>query len=273
MFGRIADVWSLPGLKQVRKSGSLNSALRVGCGQFWGKFLSRPDAEQFLRSSKRVTYNNSEIVKINFDLFRRVQLFDWPVMYTLRELIYRDKLHTVVDFGGHVGAKYYAYRSMMPFPLELAWKVVDVPAVCEEGRRRLKRGDESLSYYDDIGKIDSCDALICAGSLQYCDFYLDHILKVMPHRPHTIILNRVAVSDEEFYTLEDFGVGRMPHRIVTKDVLENISETFGYTISTQWEIPDRDFIVHHRTGENLVRMVGQIWEKRSERVTAGEDLN
>jgi hypothetical protein len=56
----------------------------------------------------------------------------------------------------------------------------------------------------------------------------------------------------------------MPHHVVTKGLLENISETFGYTISTQWKIPDRDFVVRHRTGENLVRMLGQVWERRPE---------
>lgn len=261
MIGRIADIWSLPGFKQVRKSGPLNNFLRIGYGQFWGKFILRSDAEQFLRSSKIISYNNSEIVKINFDLFRQIQLFDWPVMYALRELIYGDRLHTVIDFGGHVGAKYYAYRRLMTFPSELEWKIVDVPAVCDEGRKRLKQGDEALSYYENIEQIDSCDVLICAGSLQYCEFYLDHIIRQMRYRPHTIILNRVAVSDEEFYTLEDFGFGRMPHRIVTKDLLKNISETFNYVITYQWEIPDRNFIVRHRTGETLVRMVGQIWEE------------
>ena len=265
MIGRIANLWSLPVFKQVRKSSSLNSALRLGYGQFWGKFLSRSDAEQFLRSSKRISYDNSEVVKINFNLFRSVHLFDWPVMYVLRELIYQGRSHSVVDFGGHVGAKYYAYRSIMTFPPELKWKIVDVPAVCDEGRRQLERGDESLSYHDDLKEIDSCDVLLCAGSLQYCEFYLDHILEKMLHRPHTIILNRLAVSDEEFYTLEDFGPGRMPHRVVTTDVLANIREIFGYDIIHQWKIPDRDFIVRHRTGENLVKMIGQVWEKRSEK--------
>lgn len=217
------------------------------------------DAENFLSKSKRAHYDSPEIVEVNLELFRHVHLFDWPVLYALQRLAAEGKLKSVVDFGGHVGAKYYAYRSVMDFPWDLKWQVVDVPAVCAEGSRRLKPEDSNLSYSEDIGKIDACDVLFCSGSLQYSDEHLFRLLAEIPLRPQVIILNKVAVSDDMFYTLESFEIGRMPYKIVTQDYLDDVRRQFDYRKSIQWSIPEMNFTVPHKGGKSAVRMMGEIW--------------
>lgn len=40
----------------------------------------------------------------------------------------------VLDLGGHVGIKYYAFERVVGYPPDLLWTVCDVPAVVARGR-------------------------------------------------------------------------------------------------------------------------------------------
>ncbi len=172
----------------------------------------------------------------------------------------------MVDFGGHVGAKFYAYRDVIRFNLDFKWQIIDVPAVCEEGRSRLKQGDESLVYSDSTANLVGCDVLLCSGSLQYCNESIDEIILKMPARPRVIILNKVALSDEEFYTLEAFLDSRMPYRIFTQKHLDTVRDLNGYNRFAHWEIPDMGFTVPHQRGKSMVHLVGEIWMDRNDKL-------
>jgi len=110
-------------------------------------------------------------------------------MYALRQMSIDGDVRSIVDFGGHVGVKYHAYRDIMDIDTKFKWHVVDVPAVCDEGRRRLRPSDTKLTYSDTLDAIEDCDVLLCSGSLQYCDEPLDRIIDRLPRRPPVVILN------------------------------------------------------------------------------------
>ena len=253
------SIWSWPGLKQVRQSAFLNTQLRIGYGQFWGCFDSRSIAEEFLAKSKIVTYDSDGVVDINIETFQAVHLFDWPVMFFFQKLHSERKLKVVTDFGGHVGAKYYAYRNVIPLPSDIKWQVVDVPAICKKGRQTIKQGDVGLSYHENIYSTESCDVLLCSGSLQYSDKFVDQVVKELPSYPEIIIINRMSVSNRSFYTLEAFNKKRMLHRVVTDRYLSEALEGIGYKKLNQWDIPHRNFTVQHQKGKQDVEMIGQIW--------------
>ncbi|KQP29856.1 hypothetical protein ASF49_14325 [Methylobacterium sp. Leaf104] len=253
------SIWSTPGLKQVRQSAFLNTRFRIGYGAYWGCFPSRSAAESFLSKPKRATYDSDRVVTINLETFQAVHPFDWPVMFFLQRFHQERQLKVVTDFGGHVGVKYHAYRNAMPLPPGIAWQVVDVPAICREGRRRIRPDDAGLSYHESLDTAADCDVLLCSGSLQYSDRFVDQIVADMRTAPRMIIINKVSVSDQDFYTLESFDRERMPHRVVTDGYLTKVREGLGYEKLNQWDIPGRRFKVPHQTGELRAGMIGQAW--------------
>lgn len=254
------SVWKLPGLKQLRESPWLNETLRLGHGLYWGSFATREDALRFLRPSRTVTYDNDEIAALSVDVFSRIHLFDWPLLFHLSQLHADKRLTSIVDLGGHVGVKYYAFKAVLRFLDEVAWQVVDVPAICREGERLRPADAAALSFHGALEETAPCDVLICSGVLQYLDFTLEEAIKRLPARPATILLNKVAVSDgEAFYTLESFGSGRMPYHVTTVEWLDTVRERLGYRLAARWDIPERAVEIPSAKGKRPVTMVGEAW--------------
>ncbi|ACB94028.1 TIGR04325 family methyltransferase [Beijerinckia indica] len=252
-------LWNLPVAAQLRRNGFLNSYFRKGFGRHWGRFETFEEARDFLPSSKRVTYDNDEIVPINLESFATIHSFDWPVLFFLQRIFNENALRVITDFGGHIGSKYYAYKDMLTLPADLCWQVVDVPAVVREGRRRLTE-TPTLHFYEKLEETQACDILLCSGVLQYAELSIDEIVARLPKRPARIIVNKVALSENEsFYTLEDFGKYRMPYHILAPDALKESRLRLGYTLLAHWPIPSRDFIVPSAKGKDHVSMVGEAW--------------
>ncbi|HEY4253622.1 MAG TPA: methyltransferase, TIGR04325 family [Roseomonas sp.] len=255
----LGSLLRLPGLKQLRASGRLNALLRLCHGSYWGMFPTREAALAYRRPSAKVAYDDDRIVPINLDVFSRIHLFDWPLLFHLEQMIKRRALRRVTDFGGHVGVKYHAYRQAMQFPDDLLWQVVDVPAMCQEGRRRAADLPQ-LRFHENLDETLPADVLICSGSLQYVGAGLDEILARSPAPPPRILLNKVAVTDEQdFFTLESFGIGRMPYQVMALPTLDALRERCGYVLERRWELPDRNFTVQAPGGRQLVQMIGEAW--------------
>jgi putative methyltransferase (TIGR04325 family) len=170
-------------------------------------------------------------------------------------------LRRVTDFGGHVGVKYLAYRHVVDFPPDLVWQVVEVPAMCREGRRRAHDAS-ALRFCERLEDAEPCDVLLCSGSLQYVETPLDQLLARMAPPP-VVLLNKVSVGEGEvgFHTLEDFGLGRMPHRVLSLPELEALRRRCGYELERRWDIPHRTFEVLAADGRREVRMVGEAWRR------------
>jgi putative methyltransferase (TIGR04325 family) len=165
----------------------------------------------------------------------------------------------VTDFGGHLGVKYHAYRPLLDLPDDLRWQVVDVPAVCREGRRRVG-GKGPLTFHEDAKASAPCDVLICSGVLQYVEMPVDTIVDQLPSKPPAILLNKVAVTEgDSFFTLETFGTGRMPYRVASSSELTKARERLGYKLLSRWEIPHRAFTVSAARGRHSVKMIGEAW--------------
>jgi putative methyltransferase (TIGR04325 family) len=254
------SIWKTPGLKQLRESGTFNALLHKGFGAYWGHFKTSEEAQSFMRTSHRSTYNNAEIVQFNIDLFYGIQFFDWPVLFFLQTLLREDRLKVVTDFGGHVGVKFYAYRELLDLPADFKWQVFDLPAMVAEGRRRLPPDATALRFFDDLESTAPCDVLICSGVLQYAESTIDQIIARLPAKPHTVILNKVAVFEtESFYTLENYGKYWLPYRIVTPKELEEARIRLGYTVAANWTVP-REIVVNAAKGKYQIKTIGQVWQ-------------
>jgi putative methyltransferase (TIGR04325 family) len=258
MLGRL---WGLPGLAQLRRSGRLNAALRQCHGDHWGRFPTRAAALAYRRPQAALAYDDDRVVEINIELFSRVHLFDWPVLFHLQRLLAAGALRRLTDFGGHVGVKYHAYRGLLDLPPDFAWQVVEVPVMCREGRRRAA-GLPQLRFHETPEATEPADLLLCSGALQYVEEPLDVILARLPARPPAILLNKVSVVDDRgFFTLESFGLGRMPHQVLALAELDALRVRAGYSLSARWDIPERNFTVLAADGKHAVRMIGEAWQR------------
>ncbi|RYE33079.1 MAG: methyltransferase, TIGR04325 family [Hyphomicrobiales bacterium] len=258
----MASIWSIPGLKQVRQSDLLNDLFRVGYGRHWGCFETKAEAVAFLAGRPRAEYDDDDIVQINLEAFKQIQVFDWPVMFFMERLIKAGLLRTVTDFGGHVGVKFYAYGTCLAYPDDLIWQVVDVPAVCREGLGRRPAWAAALSFHETVIETVPCDLLLCSGSLQYADLSLKQVVAQLGRFPPTIIVNKIALARSGFFTLESFGRGRMPYRVFGEDELADVRASLGYALQARWDIPDRNFEVQSRGGTRRVSVVGEAWVRR-----------
>lgn len=259
----MAGIWSIPVLKQARRSDLLNDLFRIGYGRHWGCFETRQAALAFLAGRPRADYDDDEIVQINLEKFKEVQVFDWPVMFFLERLIKEGSLAAVTDFGGHVGVKYYAYSGYLTYPEGLLWQVVDVPAVCREGVARRPDWASALRFHETVGETVPCDLLLCSGSLQYAELSLKQIVAQLTRPPPLIIVNKVALARSGgFFTLESFGRGRMPYRVFGEGEFADFRDSLGYTLQARWDIPDRNFEVPSRQGTRSVCVVGEAWMRR-----------
>lgn len=256
----MANIWSIPGLKQARRSLLLNDLLRIGYGRHWGCFETKDAAIAFLAGRPRAEYDDDEIVQVNLESFKQVHAFDWPVMFFIERLIKEGALSAVTDFGGHVGVKYYAYRDHLTYPADMLWQVVDVPAVCREGDSQRPEWASALSFHATVEATAPSELLLCSGSLQYADLSLEQIISRMARAPRAIILNKVALArNGGFFTLESFGRGRMPYRVFGESELAECRRSLGYALQARWDIPHRTFVVRSRHVSRHVDVVGEAW--------------
>lgn len=251
----------VPGLMHLRRSGRLNAWLRRGYGSHWGRFATRADATAFLRPSDRITYDDDRIVQINVESFSEVHLFDWPVLFHLRNAMAGRDRFVVTDFGGHIGVKYYAFRPLLETMGSFVWQVVDLPAACREGRRRGLGKEAELGFFETVEETAPCDTLILSGVTPYADLDVSTIVQRLPVRPRHILLNKVATTTDgdSYFTLESFGPGRMPYRVMSPGELDRMRESLGYRRIAHWTIPHRDVDVPHARGTTRTRMIGEAW--------------
>lgn len=255
--------WTLPGVTRIRRSRYLNTLLRRGHGSHWGRFATYEEAAAYLPASRRVGYDCPEIVRVNMETLSQIHLSDWPVLFFLQRAIDAG-LRSMVDFGGHVGVKYAAFKRHIDLGPEFKWQVMDVPAVCAEGRNQSGAAHEHLSFHEDVADIASCDILLCSGALQYARLSLSDLVAGLPTRPRLILVNKVGVVDGDgFFTLEDFGYGRMPYQVFPRDHFPGLLDTLGYDRVGQWTIPDREFAVRSARGDEWVSQFGGAWMDRT----------
>jgi putative methyltransferase (TIGR04325 family) len=250
------SIRAIPGVQQIL---NIKSAHGKEIGHFSGKFATREEAILSAPPAMRSTWDDEALVENGIGTFSSIHVFDWPVIYYLQQRAKAGTLHTVTDFGGHIGVKYRAYRQMIDFPADLRWQVVEVPAVIREGRRRIAADERALRFFERMEETEPCEVLLCSGSLQYVGVTVEQLVRRMPRKPSTIILNKMPVSKKAaFFTVERY-IKSLAYRIYGPQELDDDRGRMGYTLAARWSIPHRDILVLHSKGMELVEMVGEVW--------------
>ena len=258
----VQRIRSLPVVKQMRKSRWKRNFFDAPDGSWglYGGFTSISEARKAIPKSS--TYDDDRLVDMNVDYFSRVHLFDYPLLFWLSKLISQASAKRVVDFGGHVGVKFYAFRDYLTLPEDFDWHVVDVETMVRRGREKAAAaGETRLSFSTDLASAPPSRVLICSGSLSYVEDNLADLVKRCVLRPAFVITNKVSVLDgKEIVTLEGFGASIIPYRMLDGRTLNASMQGLGYQLVDHWEIPDRKFSIPHVAEAQAVVNIGQVWQ-------------
>jgi len=267
MLDEVADaIRNTPGVYRLRKL-RYERRFFSNPGDYWGllgSFASMEEARRYTDHPEFASYDNEAVVDVLLDYFSTLSLFDYPVLYWLNRLIDEESLESLVDFGGHVGVKYYAYTNHVRLPSTFKWAVVDVPAMVRRGEKKSREaGSPHLEFHTRIEDAPHTSLLFCSGSLMYVNQRIDQIVPAMKAKPDYLLINKLAVlPDKEIVALEGFGNVCVPYRVFSDKHFRRSVDEMGYELVDSWEIPDRTHSVPFVDEARGIKSIGQVWKHR-----------
>ncbi|SFN38833.1 methyltransferase, TIGR04325 family [Variovorax sp. OV329] len=217
----------------------------AGAGSYHGLYSNFAQARAALPASNEFNQDSLADEYINI---RSNQIFsyDYPILWWLR-LALASGARRVLDLGGSVGVHYYAYARYMEMPEDLAWCVVEVPAMTRIGREEARRrGVSALEFVDDLAQAPDCDIVLSAGALQFFDYERPtELLEANGLRPRHVLLNKLPLYDgPDFVTAQNIGDGcYAPFHVHNRaDFIADFEGT-GFALQDQWAVHERSLIL------------------------------
>lgn len=224
---------------------------------FRGVFPSFAQAVASAPRTAPTSYDNTASAQL---YLKRLQMddYDHPALFWMSDAVTRG-LTNIVDVGGAVGIKFFAFRPFIDYPADLSWTVIDMPAVAAEGRRFAAEKGVSgqLHFSDQLADADGCDVFYASGSLQYLEQSLPEILAGMKKKPARIIINTTPIHEEHaFFTLNSIGTAYCGYRVEARKPFIAGIEAQGYVLRDQWRnlgkrmpiIGQPEYSVEHYSG-------------------------
>jgi len=210
---------------------------------FRGVFNSAAEAAASAPQTRPLGYDQPAAAAMYRDFIDRVALSDYPVLYWMQRLA--GGVQSVLDYGGHVGIKYYAYAPFLRWPDGSSWTVCDLPAMVRAGRELSEeRRTQNLRFVTDFAEVNGKDLLLCSGSLQYMEEPLATQLGRVAQRPPHVILNVTPLSDgPTFFTLNSIGTAFCPYKVQNFAELVSQMGTVGYELVDHWTVDSKMCIV------------------------------
>lgn len=163
---------------------------------------------------------------------------DYPVLFFLDRLL--REYDRIFDFGGYTGLSFYSFERLLRYPDNLQWKVYDLPAVVETGRRiAAEKGEARLTFTTSFADAASFPILTAFGSLHFPEQTFDTFLASLTQRPQHILINKLPLSDiPTFYTVHNMGPALTPYRIQNRKEFIDSVTGLGYDLVESWESGD-----------------------------------
>ena len=136
----------------------------------------------------------------------------------------------ILDFGGGLGIGYMTLAESIPdADARLDYTIVELPGVCEEGRR-LYSG--SPRYVHTLPSEESFDLVHASSALQYVGDW-QHLLKSFAaYRAEFMLLSDVfAGAIPTFVSLQNYYGSRIRHWFLNLDELLAVCSEAGYSLS------------------------------------------
>jgi putative methyltransferase (TIGR04325 family) len=207
---------------------------------FRGVYRSFDEAARAAPASKPIGYDNPGPAALYRNLLDTVDMSDYPVLFWLERAI-GPGAKRLFDLGGHVGVRYYGFRSRLAWPEGFTWQVMDVPAVVQAGRElAIEKRANDLLFTERREDMAGADILFATGSLQYLEKPLHELLAPIPDRPAHVIINQLPMQDgPAYYTLQSIGSAFCPYRIEDRDGLVAGMAALGYDKLDAWQTPEK----------------------------------
>jgi len=218
---------------------------------YWGVYRSFEEAAAAAPAGKRVGYDNDDSAGLYRWKSDYMDPSEYAVLYWLEKALAPGA--RVFDFGGHVGVKYYAFRSIGALQVPLTWMVYDLPAVIRDGRELAReRGEKNVVFTDEPGDASGADVFLALGSSQYLEQPLYAILERLAVLPGTIIVSKVPVVEGPRYvTLQNIGTTICPYLIEdSRDLIANM-ERLGYRLRQRWENHEKSCWIMNRPDKSV----------------------
>ncbi|MGH7728883.1 MAG: TIGR04325 family methyltransferase [Vulcanimicrobiaceae bacterium] len=232
-LGRLPLVGAAASLAYRRRFMRARGKLRL----FYGIYPDFASAARAIPPGRDEGYDNAASSTRVIDEWLGVYPNDYPVMFWLARLL-REGSH-VLDWGGNVGLKYFAFARYLRYPAGLRWDVTEVPAIVALGREIAEReGATALRFTTELDALGEADILLAAGVLH---FIADPFarLAAAPRLPPHLVLNKVPVQDQpDAFTLHNMGTALMPYHLFNRGDFVASIERLGYRLVDEWRSPD-----------------------------------
>lgn len=227
---------SVPGVRHLVEASYLREFIRNReRNLFHGVFASFETAAATASAYGVSGYDNEASADL-YMTYMRTDAHDYPAMFWLAKS-FDAGLRRVLDLGGSVGIKYYAFKSCLPVPDNVDWTVVDVPAVVAKGEALAReRGVSSALHFTiHMASDQVADVLFASGSLQYLPLTLGSYLAEWKKKPARIIINITPIHPTlGFFTVNSIGTAFCPYRVQTQAELVSELAALGYAMKDTW---------------------------------------
>lgn len=230
---------------------------------FRGVFDSFEAARASAPASRPIGYDNSPSAELYLKRLR-IDDHDYPAMLWLAKS-FGEGMQRVVDCGGSVGIKFFAFGKFIDFPADLDWLVIDVPAVVTRGREfaASRRAASALRFSPEIAQADGCDVFLASGVLQYLERPLPEILGGFRQLPRRIVINTTPIHESEsFFTLNSIGTAFCPYRVTSQAAFIDGIETLGYRMRDTWRNLGKRMAIPNHPAQSLEHYSGFCFDRR-----------
>lgn len=209
---------------------------------FRGVYQNFREAEANAPRLKPLGYDQADSTNWYLRNLRRVQFGDYPILYWLREAFTDSR--SVLEIGGHLGEAYYGFSTVVQYPDDLTWTVMDVPSIAKAGAELAdKERRTNIQFINSLEDRRGADIVLSTGALQYLETHLSDAIAQMRTRPKHILINFIPVYDgPAFVTVQNIGTAYCAYRVFNRKEFVDSLEGLGFALVDSWKKP-RDFEV------------------------------
>ena len=185
-------------------------------------------------------HDHLDSIKIHLALAERLRASDYAALFWIAQIA--QPTLRVFDFGGNAGNLFYSYRPYLSERfVQVEWTVMDLPMVCEEGRKLANgRNEKNLRFTERADDAAGCDLLLVSGSFHYWERGIPEFLAQFGQKPPRILINRTPTQDKEdsYFTVQGGGSYAVPCIVRNESRLVEEFALCGYQLRDQWKVAE-----------------------------------
>jgi putative methyltransferase (TIGR04325 family) len=258
----------------LRKSKDLYRAslfaTKDGYSGFKGVYKTFEQAIEDAPKNKFIGYDNEALAQEYKDEIKvsiKVMTYDYPILFWLKSIFSEDALALkVFDFGGNIGIHFYSYLNYLSYPIDLVWRVCEVPAIARAGKELAeRRACRNLEFTGCFDEASGADIFLASGSIQYVQS-LAKSIENLSKKPTHLLLNRLPLHDnaDQFVTLQNGGQAFYPQYVFNKAQFIKSFSSLGYDLIDIWEDKEEGCVIPFHPEKSMPFYKGLYLRLKSE---------